>query len=211
LGSIEAGKRADVLVLRGATGDPYGSLLAASETDVALVVIAGRPRFGTRPLLEALGVDGEAILIGGQARVAAWDDARAPAGDPAVDKVGLADATAVLHDVLARIPTLEADEKAGRGALDRNLPPSASGAGTRSVRLALHEQEPRGFDLRPHFPFRGVTTGGFIGEAPPTPHLPLVPLALDALTVVDDEAFLPALEGQANLPPFLKIALAEKM
>src|SRR5215211_3302849 len=46
LGSIEAGKRADLLVVYGRSTDPYAALLEAGETGIALVVIDGVPRLG---------------------------------------------------------------------------------------------------------------------------------------------------------------------
>ena len=52
LGSIEPGKRADLLVVDGQTGDPYDRLIDARESSVTLVVIDGVPRYGA-------AVDGE--------------------------------------------------------------------------------------------------------------------------------------------------------
>src|SRR5262249_22770401 len=45
--SLEAGKRADVVVVRGHAGDPYASLIAAKESDIDLVLIDDEPRFGS--------------------------------------------------------------------------------------------------------------------------------------------------------------------
>src|SRR5918997_529617 len=44
LGSLEAGKRADLTVLYGRSKEPYAALLEAGETGIALVVIDGVPR-----------------------------------------------------------------------------------------------------------------------------------------------------------------------
>ena len=49
LGSLEAGKRADLLVIAGATGDPHTRLVDATEADLRLVMIDGIPRMGTLP------------------------------------------------------------------------------------------------------------------------------------------------------------------
>jgi 5-methylthioadenosine/S-adenosylhomocysteine deaminase len=46
LGTIEPGKRADLLVIAGQQGDDYERLLAARETDISLVLIEGLPRYG---------------------------------------------------------------------------------------------------------------------------------------------------------------------
>lgn len=54
IGSLEAGKLADLIVLRGDQGDPYDQLVGATEADVALVVIHGIARYGDQALMEAL-------------------------------------------------------------------------------------------------------------------------------------------------------------
>jgi cytosine/adenosine deaminase-related metal-dependent hydrolase len=69
VGRLEEGLRADLLVLEGASADPYEQLLAAVEADVQLVMIDGLPRAGTRALFDAAGVPAqgrERVLIGGR-------------------------------------------------------------------------------------------------------------------------------------------------
>ena len=44
VGTVEPGKRADLLVIAGATGDPYEALIRAPETDIQLVMINGVAR-----------------------------------------------------------------------------------------------------------------------------------------------------------------------
>ncbi|HEV8444805.1 MAG TPA: amidohydrolase family protein, partial [Steroidobacteraceae bacterium] len=51
LGSLAPDKRADILVIRGKSGDPYELLLKALEDDIALVFINGVPRFGDATLM----------------------------------------------------------------------------------------------------------------------------------------------------------------
>jgi 5-methylthioadenosine/S-adenosylhomocysteine deaminase len=201
LGSIQKDKRADLLVISGASGDAYGSLIEAAETQVALVVIAGKPRFGTSSLMSRLSVSGETIQIAGCERVAAWDDVDA---DPDVESIPLEKSVQILSDVFQRLPTLAADEQSARGALDLALKPSEEPR----VRLSLDEQDSHGFDLRPYLPYEGKTTGG----SPPltlakAQQLPLVPLKLDSLTAADDASFATELQAQKNLPAFLKDGL----
>ena len=47
LGSLEPGKRADIVVVTRTDGDPYDTLIGAQDADVGLVVINGVPRDGT--------------------------------------------------------------------------------------------------------------------------------------------------------------------
>ena len=51
IGSIVAGKRADLLIVDGTGGDPYTHLVLARETDLSLVIIDGVPRYGTPALM----------------------------------------------------------------------------------------------------------------------------------------------------------------
>jgi cytosine/adenosine deaminase-related metal-dependent hydrolase len=73
VGSIEAGKRADLLVVSGATGDAHAHLFTRSEHDVELVVVNGVPRYGAstimRKLLGESAAHAEAGSAGGRARL----------------------------------------------------------------------------------------------------------------------------------------------
>ncbi len=50
LGSITAGKKADLMVIGGDTTHPYDALLAASPADVRLVLVGGVPLYGDKVL-----------------------------------------------------------------------------------------------------------------------------------------------------------------
>ena len=73
LGTLEPGKRADLLVVSGATGDAHAHLFTRSEHDVELVVINGVPRYGAskvmRKLLGESAAQAEAGSAGGRARL----------------------------------------------------------------------------------------------------------------------------------------------
>ena len=58
LGTIEPGKRADLIVVDGTSQDPYDQLIRAKETDITLVVINGVPRFGQNTFMSAAWGDG---------------------------------------------------------------------------------------------------------------------------------------------------------
>lgn len=111
---------------------PLGALLHHEETDIALVVIGGTPRFGTAALMKTLGVGGERFKVGGKARMADWND---PAGDPDVERYTLAEAKAVLTEVLRKLPKLRANEAKGLGARMSLL------SAAPKVRLVLDEQK----------------------------------------------------------------------
>lgn len=50
LGSITAGKKADLMVIGGDITKPYEALLAASPADVRLVLVGGAPLYGDKVL-----------------------------------------------------------------------------------------------------------------------------------------------------------------
>lgn len=202
LGTLEAGKRADLLVVSGITGEGHAHLLTRSEHDVELVVINGIPRYGAsttmRHLLGDQSGQAESATIAGRRRLLNFKQETA---DPDVGKLTLAQATELLVDGLKRLPEL-AKDLLQRPALD--LLEAAPGVQA-PVFLVLDHDDLAGVDLRPHLPDQH---GKLTAEPPtelgaratPLPDL-LEPLDLDALTVRDDDRFLEALAGERNLPP----------
>ncbi|HVR57300.1 MAG TPA: amidohydrolase family protein [Pseudolabrys sp.] len=65
VGSIEAGKRADLLVLADNVQHPYSQLIDASENQVICVMVDGRPRLGRQGLLDFAPEQQETVRIGG--------------------------------------------------------------------------------------------------------------------------------------------------
>jgi cytosine/adenosine deaminase-related metal-dependent hydrolase len=55
IGTLEAGKWADILVLTGRTDDPFENLAGASMEDIELVTLAGKPIYGDMRFLDLLG------------------------------------------------------------------------------------------------------------------------------------------------------------
>lgn len=204
LGSLEPGKRADLLLVKGTTGDPYDALIEAAETDIQLVVINGVPRFGTKSLFDALGATGESLKIGGEARrVYLAQDTQ----DPAVGKLTYAQAKATLADALKRLPqlakALEKPKTFRRGAMHASTGPV--------WRLALDELEPTGNSVRARLPLAHThaRTGAKAQAGKGTQPLSeiLKPLVLDPLTVADDTEFAATLLAQKNLPAWIVAAL----
>jgi 5-methylthioadenosine/S-adenosylhomocysteine deaminase len=67
-GRIQAGALADLLVVARRHPDPYRNLIAATETDVRLVVVGGKARYGTGALLAAAGAATATPLRAGRLR-----------------------------------------------------------------------------------------------------------------------------------------------
>jgi 5-methylthioadenosine/S-adenosylhomocysteine deaminase len=190
VGSLEAGKRADLLVVAGADGDAHGHLFTRSEHDVELVVVNGVPRYGAstvmRKLLGEAAAQAEAGSAGGRARLLVLTQAT---GDPLVGKLSLKAASDLLKDALHRLPELAKDVDKQKLSPDDTF-------------LVLDHDEPDGIDQRPHLPGPGgeltAMVDGF-GAGTPLADL-LVPLKLDPLTVVDDDQFVDTLAAEKNLP-----------
>ena len=54
IGSLEAGKMADLLLIRNRGGDPYANVVTATPADVRLVVVGGVPVYGDLDLMTRL-------------------------------------------------------------------------------------------------------------------------------------------------------------
>ena len=65
-GTIEAGKRADLLVIGGTTADPYDALIRAKETDIRLVMINGVARYGVPEVMQHLAPSDETVRWAGR-------------------------------------------------------------------------------------------------------------------------------------------------
>jgi 5-methylthioadenosine/S-adenosylhomocysteine deaminase len=207
LGSLESGKRADMLILTGRSEDPYDRLLRARETTIRMVVIDGIPRSGAPDLMEGFhsGSKTESISIGESERVLDLGD---PLANPIIESLSLSEATDRLRNALQELPKLAADLEHPSPALAAQL---GTGAEPRWMLLLDHD-EPFGLDQRPHL----VGPGG-MRTAEMTPDLALAPplsetlepIDLDLITAVDDASFLDLLQQEINLPTPIKESLPE--
>ncbi|WP_108512960.1 amidohydrolase family protein [Bradyrhizobium algeriense] len=99
LGSIEDGKYADLLVLDADKPDPYDNLVAATERDIRLVVIAGHVRYGDEALVGTAGLaqaETEPLRVDGRAKRLNLNHPTSP-----LNGVTLAKATEALRDEMS--------------------------------------------------------------------------------------------------------------
>jgi cytosine/adenosine deaminase-related metal-dependent hydrolase len=207
LGSIEAGKYADLVVLYGLQGDPYAKFLTSRETVIELVIVQGVPRLGRPALMAELGAsDVETFTIGGNPRALYLND---PAADPLVGSLTFTDARARLSDALNRLPELASELE--NPSMEARL--AEANLGETRWFLQLDHDESPGFALRPHLPDpAGVPTAmtATNGDAAAEPlSSVLTPLTLDPLTVADDHSFLVAIGREPNVWPDVKAGLPD--
>ena len=72
LGSIEKGKMGDLLLIEKKNDDPYSSLVNATLSDIALVVMEGKPLYGNKEfadLFRKLEIECEEITIDGKKKL----------------------------------------------------------------------------------------------------------------------------------------------
>ncbi len=186
LGSIEPGKKADLVVVDGQQGDDYMRLIAARETSLTLVMIGGVARVGQRRLMEFFGPGTEEIRVGGSLRVLNLAE---EATHPLVGQLTLAEATHRLREAMQNLPALaeELDSQIGAGLFAGSA--DAQGVAWR-VALDFEPEDPSELDLAAN---------------PLAPYVQ--PMELPGITVPDDPRFLRSLVAARNLPEFVKKGL----
>lgn len=187
LGTIEAGKRADLIAVDGQQGDDYLRLIGARETTLTLVVIDGVPRAGQPGLMRRFTGAMETIRVGRSSRMLYLDD---PTSHPLVQGLSLTEATERLQDALANLPALAQllDQEPDSGLFSGST--DDSGATWRIV-----------------FEFEQEAEEALLARAAEPLSFYVQPMALDPLTVVDDRPFLRNLVAARNLPTFIKKGL----
>ncbi|MFL6239317.1 MAG: amidohydrolase family protein [Actinomycetes bacterium] len=193
LGSLEPGKRADLIVVRGAAGDPYTALVNATEAAITLVMINGVPRAGTPALMSSfpLGPKTETVKVRGEDRLLDLTESTA---DPEVAQLSVADAESVLRKALRDLP------KQARLANPMMAVPRGQ------LRLAVKGLVTNDMVARHQLPYRGQMTGVYdpanrVRAAEAAVAMgPLPSLPLDPLTAVDNPGFYDTLRLEQNLP-----------
>src|SRR5262249_35188161 len=103
LRSIEVGKRADMVVIKGASKDAYDAIINAVGPDVELVMIKGVARCGTAALMAKLAASDQTMPIGGSTRALFL---KQDSADPDVAQVPSSTAVATLREAVHDIATL---------------------------------------------------------------------------------------------------------
>ena len=205
LGSIEAGKLADLIVIDDTTKEPFRQLIEARETSLTFVVIGGVPRLGQKRMMHRFGSGTEEIQVGASHRV--LDLTPDVAEDP-TRGITLGVATERLRDSLARLPELAEQLDAALGA---GWVPGGElllGGGQTLAGLGLPDDwQPPAFSvvldfededgaLDPSFALGAGALADWVDS-----------MELEGITVADDRAFFRKLARAGNLPSFIKTGL----
>ncbi len=184
LGTLEPGKRADIIAVDGKTGDPFMQLINARDASLTLVLIDGVPRVGQLQFMNRFQLDApENIRVGSARRTLYLAQADA---HPLVQALTLAEATSRLQDALQNLPALAS--QIGEAIL-AGLEAGSVGSPLSPLRLDLEmDDEPL------------ETAAASLADD-------VFPMELEAITVADDPTFLPKLEAAVNLPEFIKEGL----
>ena len=200
IGSLEVGKRADLVVVAGQNDTaPLTPLFEGDERSVQLVAINGTPRYGTPAMLVADGPGLETLTVGGEARVLYLAQATE---DPDVAALGYGAAQAKLADALQNIQAIRLEQEHLRGP---EMLAAAPDVHAGHPRLALDEFEHTDFTQRPHLMFDGHVTGPLdqpSADSPPISSL-LSAIQIDPLTVADDPGWVDSVSHEMNLPAYL--------
>jgi 5-methylthioadenosine/S-adenosylhomocysteine deaminase len=180
VGSVEPGKAADLLIIDGQGGDPYVSLLAATESDVIAVIVDGRPRAGRASVIDPRTAGVEMIHLANQDVV--LDVIESP--NHPLANVPLSSAIGTLSYGLEHLPELATHFSAHHAMMHGSTEHWA-------VRLEMDEELAM-----------NLTTG-----AAPIGPGDVDPMKLDPITAVDDATFVLRLKANPNLPTWLKTAL----
>ena len=179
LGTLEAGKYADVIVIAGKDGDPYEHLIKATEPKVRLVLIAGYARYGDTGLMKKMpkaGTKRESLKVG---KVSKTLDNFDPDSKIEISfkeaRTRLRDAMSDLQAFLAKVQSVLA------AAGPEGMP------------------EPLLLDNEGEQPDEAFAALSALAPAAMPKSVPL-----DALTVVDDKIHFDRIEAIGHLPSHLK-------
>jgi 5-methylthioadenosine/S-adenosylhomocysteine deaminase len=190
VGSVAEQAMADLLVIAGTGGDPYGHLIEASEADIRLLLVHGVARFGERELMEQLHPKAEIPLE-------TWKLGKAErafnffAQGSEINDVTLADATETLSKAMSDLPAFrEESEQAGAQL-------NSFGLEAPSFVVDLDNE----FEPSPEELEEGAEAGLLADWSRIASSVPL------DTPVVDEEAYWKQLESAANLPAGLAAAV----
>ncbi len=172
--SYDSNAKPHPCALDASTADRYDNLVLATERNIQLAMVAGRPRLGDETLMRDAGFDEaslEKLTIGGRKKALRPEHPSSP-----LNGLSLAAAATTLREEMSDLARAE----------------------LRSLFMPLDARVEASIEL--DLQFEPDETEFSTAAAAP----PLTSIALDPLTVIDDPAFFDALDAIEHLPAFLK-------
>ncbi|MCB0629120.1 MAG: amidohydrolase family protein [Lewinella sp.] len=195
LGSIEKGKKADLLVLIGYQDNAYDKLIEANEKNISLVVINGIPRWGQERLISKFPIDHaelEEVEIDNVTRQLYLKNENE---DEVLEGVSLAQAIAKLAHGLTNIKQLAIDLEQGTGG---GLLVGIDGEPDSEKWTLVPDNHPE--TEKDDAIEWGLLSGVNFSEI-------AIPLLLDGLAVADDDLHFELLSIQPNIPEYIREGL----
>lgn len=196
LGSIEDGKRADLMVTDGVNGDAYANFLNRSEAAISLVVINGFPRYGYASLMTKWSLATEDFKVGDLNYKLHLKQSNV---DPAVGDLKLGDAIKKLEKGLNDLPALAKDTETN---MQKAFSPFFASTHPQWFLVLDHNDEPQGEKMR----LAGAVAATAKVKAQPLSAI-VEKMELDIMTAADDKSFFEAIKVQKNLPQYIKDGL----
>lgn len=204
LGSIEVGKKADLLILDSNDSDVYEALINATEKLTMATIIGGIPRFGVYKIMSKFDFNPEKIKLKTLSRYMYLDDTLGE--NPIAINLSFAQAKAKLKEGMQKLPALTVSfENSGNSGI------FAGAVGVRSQTTWHIENEHMDTDehaSRHHIVVDGMDSAGDVFQsAIPLSQLITEPRELDESSVLEDSNHFKRLAVQNNLPEYIKLGL----
>ena len=204
LGSIEAGKKADLLVLETSEPDVYLALIEATEKSTMGTIIGGIPRFGTFKIMSKFDIVTEKIKFKTLNRYMYLEDTLGE--NPIPIDLSYAAAKSKLEEGMQKLPalTLQYENSGNSGIFAGALDPQS---GTTWHIENEHEDTDENAS-RHHILVDGIDSAGEVFQsAIPLSQLITEPRELDESSVLEDAKHFKRLALQTNLPEYIKLGL----
>jgi len=197
LGSLEAGKKADIIIMDFSSTNPYKRFLESDETKIKQVIINGIPRYGEKKYFTELNINEiEGYDIGNKKNFFFF---RTHQPEPVLIRIGINDAISKLTEGMKNIPDLakEYDENINNNSRH----PGIMGIQGISWQLVLDHDDTETGTLRRNVNKKHKVLAT-IGN---TSDIVKDPMEVDIFSVANDkEKYFEQIRNQNNLPDFIK-------
>ncbi len=204
LGSLEVGKKADIMVIRGRQGDPYLKFLEAKEQHISWVIIDGIPRIGHKRLMQRFNIELELVKLG---RCKRYINLKNESNLNPIDvTLSYGEAKKKLKDGMLNLPKLAQEME----QTSRDIFRGARGIDSSDTRwyIESEHEDIQNSSQRHHFFYKDEPTGGTVLRKPSLPLSQIIePIKLVKDSILNDRNYFKNLALQKNLPTYIKVNL----